>query len=324
MTSDVPAPKVFVSHSWTDKQEVRPLAEQLQASGTDVWFDEWEMRAGDSLVQKIDEGLAACDVFLIVISTASVASKWVREELSSAVVSRIEERTKLIAIRLDDTPLPTVINHLVWVRLHPLDQAVPQLLKAIFNVSDKPSIGPVPEFIRQAQARQQAALPSLSPAASDVLRHFVREVQSAEHPFQTYAGFDGLDARLGLDETEFADALDLLADRGLIHPLREMPMTLTRVKPRAWTYLASELDFDLRRAMQTVAQAVVGHQTIDGPTLERETGLPLEQLRIAVGILEELLLVDVFAGGIGAGRPYGFVHLSATRRTREWVKGQGL
>jgi TIR domain len=318
----VPTPKVFLSHSSSDKQEVRPLAERLRHSGIDVWFDEWEMGPGDSLVQKIDEGLTTCDVFLIVISAASVASKWVREELSTAVVRRIEEHTKLIAIRLDETPVPAVINHLLYVPFHPLDESIPKVLKAIFNVSEKPPIGTVPDFVHEAIERKQAALPGLSPTASVVLRHLVHEVQVQEYPFQTYVQFLDLGLRLGLEETEFADALDELEERGLITPLREVPRSHLRVKPRALIYLARELGFDLKRAMQTVAQAVVGNQTIDGPTLERETGLPLQQLRLAVAILEERQLMGVYAGGIGAGWPYGFVQLTATRKTREWVKMQ--
>jgi hypothetical protein len=322
--TDVGTPRAFLSHSWQDNDQVRPLAEQLQASGVAVWFDEWEMQPGDSLVQKIDEGLSDCDFFLVAISAASVSSKWVREELSSAVVRRLEERTRVIAIRLDETPLPTVINHLYWVRLNPLDNAVTQLLKAMFNISDKPAIGPAPDFIHRGVVRRNSALSGLSPEASAVLRTLVQRVHADEHPFDTYVRTGDLDEQLLLDETELADALDELQERALIRPLREYGGDLVRLRPRAWTYLAPELDYDLQRALQAVAQAVVGHQEIDGPTLEQETGLPLEHLRIAVGILDELQLVEVYAGGIGAGRPYGFVSISATRKTREWVKVQKL
>jgi hypothetical protein len=45
--------------------------------GANVWFDEWEIGVGDSLVRKIDEGLSGCDAFLGVISAARVVSKWV-------------------------------------------------------------------------------------------------------------------------------------------------------------------------------------------------------------------------------------------------------
>jgi hypothetical protein len=48
---------VFLSHSSKDKVVVRAVAERLRADGLRVWFDEWELKPGDILPKKIDEGL---------------------------------------------------------------------------------------------------------------------------------------------------------------------------------------------------------------------------------------------------------------------------
>ena len=48
---------VFVSHSAKDKAVVCPLAERLRADGLKLWFDEWEIKPGDSIPAKIEEGL---------------------------------------------------------------------------------------------------------------------------------------------------------------------------------------------------------------------------------------------------------------------------
>jgi hypothetical protein len=45
---------VFLSHIAKDKAVVRPLAERLRKDGLKVWFDEWEIRPGDSIPAKID------------------------------------------------------------------------------------------------------------------------------------------------------------------------------------------------------------------------------------------------------------------------------
>jgi hypothetical protein len=51
---------VFVSHASEDKDDVvRPLAQALQARGLEVWYDEFELRVGDSLRRKIDQGSRA-------------------------------------------------------------------------------------------------------------------------------------------------------------------------------------------------------------------------------------------------------------------------
>lgn len=50
---------VFISHATEDKDDiVRPLAENLVSQGLEIWYDEFELRIGDNLRQKIDFGLA--------------------------------------------------------------------------------------------------------------------------------------------------------------------------------------------------------------------------------------------------------------------------
>lgn len=316
------APKAFLSHSWADKDRVRPLAEQLLANGIDVWFDQWEMGPGDSLVQKINEGLQGCDAFLVAISEHSVQSKWVREELSSAVVRRIEDSTRLIPITVDSTPVPAVINHLIRVPLDPLEEAVQKISKSIFGVGDKPPIGKRPVYIERGLVRQGGAISGLGAEASAVLREMVKQARREQHPFWGYVRLHDVQEAVGLDETEFEDALDLLSERGLIEILDEMPRSFVRPKARAWTFVADDLDFDLTGAMQRVAACAVAHETADVATLEHETGLPFEPLMTAVYVLGALHRIDVFHGGMGAGGKYGFVSVSATRKTREWVKMQ--
>jgi hypothetical protein len=183
------------------------------------------MRPGNSLVQKISEGLAMCDVFLVAISRNSLDSKWVREELSSAVVRRIEEQTRLIPLRFDDAPLPAVINHLYYVRVPPLDQAVRDLLKAIFGLSDRPPVGTVPDFVRNGIERRDATIAGLSPEATALLHEVVRQARREEVPFWAYLSVEDLQRQVGLDDTEMADAIDLLRERGLLRTEREGGLT---------------------------------------------------------------------------------------------------
>jgi hypothetical protein len=62
-----------------------------------------------------------------------------REELSTAVVCRIENQTRLIPVRLDDTLMPTIINHLRYIVLEPVNEAAREVLKAINGLSSKPA-----------------------------------------------------------------------------------------------------------------------------------------------------------------------------------------
>jgi hypothetical protein len=101
----------FISHSTRDKPFVRKLAADLVASGVKVWLDEQQILVGDSIPEKIAQGLAESDFFLIVVSANSVDSAWVQKELSSALVHEIERRkVTVLPIKLDGVPMPGTIH----------------------------------------------------------------------------------------------------------------------------------------------------------------------------------------------------------------------
>lgn len=77
-------PLVFICHSSTDKPFVKRLEKRLLTDGIDTWVDHLEIRIGDSIHDKINEGLSKSDFLIIVLSKASIESRWVREELNSA------------------------------------------------------------------------------------------------------------------------------------------------------------------------------------------------------------------------------------------------
>ena len=73
---------VFISHASEDKDAVaRPLASLLRQSGVRVWLDETELMLGDSLRQKIDEGLSKCRFGIVVLSPVFFAKRWPQREL---------------------------------------------------------------------------------------------------------------------------------------------------------------------------------------------------------------------------------------------------
>jgi hypothetical protein len=75
---------VFVAHASEDKARfVRPLVDRLSAAGLSVWFDESTLRAGDSLVQSIEAGLARSRFGIVVLSRAFFERRWPRAELDA-------------------------------------------------------------------------------------------------------------------------------------------------------------------------------------------------------------------------------------------------
>lgn len=77
---------VFISHASEDKDEfVRPLAEELQSLGFEVWYDEFTLKVGDNLRRSIDSGLANARYGVVVLSGAFFAKKWPQYELDGLV-----------------------------------------------------------------------------------------------------------------------------------------------------------------------------------------------------------------------------------------------
>lgn len=100
----------FLSHSSSDKPFVRQLAADLTANGIGVWLDEQRIRVGDSIPDKIAQGLAESDYFLIAISNQSANSDWVRKELNNALVAEVQRRkVHILPLKLDDTEMPKAI-----------------------------------------------------------------------------------------------------------------------------------------------------------------------------------------------------------------------
>lgn len=71
----------FISHASEDKLDVaRPLADALIARGFSVWHDEYEIRIGDGLRQKIDEGLRNASFGILILSKHYFTKRWTRLE----------------------------------------------------------------------------------------------------------------------------------------------------------------------------------------------------------------------------------------------------
>lgn len=101
----------FLSHSAKDKPIIRQIAADLTAQGISVWLDEQRIRVGDSIPERIAQGLAESDFFLIALSEHSAASEWVKRELNQAMVKEVEKRRVVILpLKLSDCEIPAVIK----------------------------------------------------------------------------------------------------------------------------------------------------------------------------------------------------------------------
>lgn len=77
---------VFLCHAGEDKDDVvRPLAEAFNESGISCWYDEAEIQWGDSITQKVNEGLKLSTYVIVILSPAFVDKNWPKRELNSVL-----------------------------------------------------------------------------------------------------------------------------------------------------------------------------------------------------------------------------------------------
>jgi hypothetical protein len=93
--------QLFICHASEDKPDfVRPLAEALR-SDFHVWYDEYELNVGDSIRQKIDQGLASSDYAIVVLSPSFFQKKWPQAELDGLFSLEDKSRKLILPIWKD-------------------------------------------------------------------------------------------------------------------------------------------------------------------------------------------------------------------------------
>src|SRR6266516_1350463 len=96
----------LLSHSSKDKAVVRTVAERLRADGLRVWFDEWEIKPGDSIPAKIEEGLEQSRVLVLCMSANAFGSDWAQLEAGTfRFRDPLNKERRFIPLRLDDAPI---------------------------------------------------------------------------------------------------------------------------------------------------------------------------------------------------------------------------
>lgn len=126
---------VFLSHNSKDKPWVRVLAQRLMADNIVVWLDEAEINIGDSLIDKIAEGIKEMKFVAAIISKNSVKSSWVQKEISMAMSKEIAGRkVTVLPLVIDDCELPPSLSDKLYADFtnpEKFEESYDKLLRAI-------------------------------------------------------------------------------------------------------------------------------------------------------------------------------------------------
>ena len=118
---------VFLSYASQDVEAARRICEALQAGGIEVWFDQSELRGGDTWDHKIRKQIHDCALFIPIVSatTQGRVQGYFRREWKLAVdhTHDMSERVAfLVPVVIDDTgdveaDVPEAFRAVQWTRL---------------------------------------------------------------------------------------------------------------------------------------------------------------------------------------------------------------
>lgn len=100
----------FISHRLSDTVMALRLRDDLEARGHRLWFDALEIDVGDSIVAKMDSGLASASHLLLCLSASGVDTPWISREWMSALARQMNGADiKLLPVLLPGGSIPVLL-----------------------------------------------------------------------------------------------------------------------------------------------------------------------------------------------------------------------
>jgi len=132
-----PDAHLFICHASEDKAKAHALATALRTLGAAVWLDAWEIRVGDSIVQKIDSALSSVTHLALLLSRNSCQKPWVLKEFSAALMRQLSDRSvSVLPVPLEDCTIPAILADIHYADCREsLADGVAQLEEALFPTS---------------------------------------------------------------------------------------------------------------------------------------------------------------------------------------------
>ena len=141
-------PKVFISYSRANLNQVLEFEQSLLAHGIEVWRDQHSIRGGEQWPKAIGEALATCDAVLLAWSANSANTAAVEFEWNTALALG----KKIIPLMLDETPLPASLKTFNWIKEPDTARAVSRILQAL------PDAAPTDAAIREQVITKLASI----------------------------------------------------------------------------------------------------------------------------------------------------------------------
>jgi len=129
---------LFISYASEDRDDiVEPLVQALRSYGLRVWYDQSELKLGDSLRRRIDEGLSQSLYGIVVLSPSFFGKHWPQLELDGMAHREVGGRKVILpvwfGVSYDDVKSysPTLVDHFAAQWKQGLSKVVQMIIQVV-------------------------------------------------------------------------------------------------------------------------------------------------------------------------------------------------
>jgi len=101
----------FLSYSRINKDFALQLARELKSAGFSVWIDQLDIPTGARWDDELEKALDECEIFMVILTPASIASDNVKDEIGYA----IDTDKRILPILLENAKIPLRLRRFQYV-----------------------------------------------------------------------------------------------------------------------------------------------------------------------------------------------------------------
>ena len=150
----------FISYSRKDKEFALQFARELKSAGHLVWLDQLDIPTGARWDDAVERALRECEIFLVILTAASISSENVKDEIGYA----IDHGKRIMPVLLEECDIPLRLRRFQYVDFTTMKfeegvKRAKQLLEDF--LTDEPMQDPT-KMLREAQETSRTEVATVS------------------------------------------------------------------------------------------------------------------------------------------------------------------
>ena len=130
--------RTFISYSRVNKEFAVRLAKELRSDGYQIWLDQLDIPTGSRWDDEVEKALAGCEIFLLILTPAAIASENVKDEIGYA----IDNHKHILPLLLENCNIPFRLRRFQYVDFTTknFDEGVDSAKQLLTNLINEPTL----------------------------------------------------------------------------------------------------------------------------------------------------------------------------------------